>query len=228
MNDLSLYPGTDSKKILLDKLSQAVVYRDCRAVKDLSKLVLLKGIDYRTVLNEGFIPGMHEASIRFRKGEFFIPELLMSSRAVRIGLDVLRPLWDGFSSTLGKVLIGTVQYDLHDIGKNMCAIMLHGGGFDVIDLGVDVPPEKFVKAVEKHEPRILALSALLTTTMRSMKSTVELLHASGLANTVKVMVGGAPVTSIFAKNIGADAYCREATDSLATAKRLLGIENDSF
>jgi 5-methyltetrahydrofolate--homocysteine methyltransferase len=220
--------GESTKETLLDKLSHAVVSRDCRAVKELTEMMLSERMDYRTVLNGGLIPGMREASERFRSGEFFIPELLMSSRALRIGLDILKPLWDGSGPALGKVVIGSVQFDLHDIGKDMCAIMLNGSGFDIIDLGVDVTPERFVRAVEKHEARILALSALLTTTMRSMKSTIELLHASGLGKTVKVMVGGAPVTSIFAKNVGADAYCREAVSAAATARQLLGLENDSF
>jgi 5-methyltetrahydrofolate--homocysteine methyltransferase len=191
-------------------------------------MMLAERLDYRTVLNGGLIPGMYEASERFRSGEFFIPELLMSSRALRIGLDILEPLWDGSGPALGTVVIGSVQFDLHDIGKDLCAIMLKGSGFNIIDLGVDVTPEMFVRAVEKHEARILALSALLTTTMRSMKSTIELLHASGLGKTVKVMVGGAPVTSIFAKNVGADAYCREAVCAAAAAKQLLGLENDGF
>jgi 5-methyltetrahydrofolate--homocysteine methyltransferase len=211
---------------LLERLSQAVVAGDCKAVKDLAEMMISARIDYRTILNRGLIPSMHDASERFRRGEFFIAELLMSSRALRIGMDILKPLWDGNRPMLGNVVIGTVQFDLHDIGKDLCAIMLNGSGFNVIDLGVDVAPERFVRAVEEYNPRILALSSLLTTTMRSMKTTIELLHATGAGTAVKVIIGGAPVTPIFARNIGADAYCREATEAVSTAKRLLGIDID--
>lgn len=212
--------------VLLDRLSHAVVTSDCRAVKELAELMVSAKMDYRLILNKGLIPGMHAASERFRRGEFFIAELLMSSRALRICMDILKPLWDENRPVLGNVVIGTVQFDLHDIGKDLCAIMLNGSGFNVIDLGVDVPPEKFLRAIEEYDAPLLALSALLTTTMRSMKATIELLHAAGFGKDVKVMVGGAPITPIFAKNIGANAYCREATEAAAAAKRLLGIDID--
>jgi len=209
----------------LQMLSRAVVMRDCRAVKELTDNMVTDGVDLFKILNEGLIPGMLESSERFRRGEFFIPELLMSSRALKIGLNILRPLIQEIrKDVLGKVVIGTVKFDLHDIGKNLVIILLEGNGFEIIDLGVDVSPEKFVKAVEKNEAQILAMSSLLTSTMCWMKSIIELLRASGMNGRVKTMVGGAPVTSIFAKNIGADAYCREATSAPVTAKRLLGME----
>jgi 5-methyltetrahydrofolate--homocysteine methyltransferase len=211
----------------LGQLKQMVVQRDCNAVKTLTERMVTEGVDLIKILNQGLIPGMLEASERFRKGKFFIPELLMSSRALKIGLNILRPLIQEIrKDVLGKVVIGTVKFDLHDIGKNLVIILLEGNGFEIIDLGVDIPPEKFIKAVEKNEAQILAMSSLLTSTMSWMKFTIELLHASGMHRKVKTMVGGAPVTPIFAKNIGADAYCREAASAPSAAKKLLGIEED--
>lgn len=211
----------------LSQLKQLVVQRDCNAVKTLTERMVKDGVDLFTILNQGLIPGMLEASERFRKGKYFIPELLMSSRALKMGLNILRPLIQEVrKDVLGRVVIGTVKFDLHDIGKNLVIILLESNGFEIIDLGVDIPPEKFIKAVEKSEAQILAMSSLLTSTMSWMKFTIELLHASGMHRKVKTMVGGAPVTPIFAKNIGADAYCREATSAPAAAKELLGIKGN--
>lgn len=212
---------------MLNNLAHAVVLRECNTVKELTEVMLKEGADLFEILNKGLIPGMIEASERFRRGEFFIPELLMSSRALKIGLNILRPLIQEIrKEVLGKIVIGTVKFDLHDIGKDLVIILLEGNGFEIIDLGVDVPPEKFIKAVEKHEAQILAMSSLLTSTMSWMKFTIDLLHASGMHRRVKTMVGGAPVTPIFAKNIGADGYSREATSAPTIARKLLGIEGD--
>jgi 5-methyltetrahydrofolate--homocysteine methyltransferase len=209
----------------LNILSHAVIMRDCKTVKTLTERMILEGVDLFQILNQGLTSGMLEASERFRRGEFYVPELLMSARALKIGINILRPLIQEIrKDVLGRVVIGTVKFDLHDIGKNLVIILLEGNGFEIIDLGVDVPPEKFIKAAEKNEAKILAMSSLLTSTMFWMRSTVELLQASGMGSCVKTMVGGAPVTSIFAKNIGADAYCREATSAPITAKRLLGMD----
>jgi len=217
----------DEAERTLGRLKQMVVQRDCNAVKTLTERMVKDGVNLFTILNRGLIPGMLEASERFRRGEFFIPELLMSSRALKIGLNILRPLIQEIKKdVLGKVVIGTVKFDLHDIGKNLVIILLEGNGFEVVDMGVDVSPEKFVRAVEKNGAPILAMSSLLTSTMSWMKFTIELLHASGMHRKVKTIVGGAPVTPIFAKNIGADAYCREATSTPSIAKELLGIEED--
>ncbi len=216
-----------SRRGMLKSLAQAVALRECNTVKELTEVMLKEGADIFEILNKGLIPGMLEASERFRRGEFFIPELLMSSRALKIGLNILRPLIQEVrKEVLGKIVIGTVKFDLHDIGKDLVIILLEGNGFEIIDLGVDVPPEKFIKAVEKNEAQILAMSSLLTSTMSWMKFTIELLHASGMQRRVKTMVGGAPVTPIFAKNIGADGYCREATSAPSLARKLLGIEGD--
>jgi 5-methyltetrahydrofolate--homocysteine methyltransferase len=215
------------KENALKRLSQAVVMRDCRTVSRLTEHLVKDGMDLFEILNHGLIPGMLDASERFRRGVFFIPELLMSSRALKIGLNILRPMIREIKKDIfGKVVIGTVKFDLHDIGKNLVVILLEGNGFEIVDLGVDVSPEKFVNAVEKSEAKILAMSSLLTSTMSWMKFTIELLHASGIHRRVKTMVGGAPVTPIFAKNIGADAYCREATSAPSVAKKLLGIEEN--
>lgn len=217
-------PVTDRKLL---QLQQAVVLRDCKAVRELTVEMVKEKIDLFRILNHGLIPGMLEASERFRRGEFFIPELLMSSRALQFGLNVLRPLiQERKNHKIAKVVIGTVKFDLHDIGKNLVVILLEGNGFEIIDLGVDVSPEKFVKAVEKHEAQVLAMSSLLTSTMSWMKFTIEHLRASGLLKKVKTIVGGAPVTPIFAKNIGADGYCQEATSAPSTIMRLLGIDAD--
>jgi len=216
-----------SRRGMLKSLAQAVALRECNTVKELTEVMLKEGADIFEILNKGLIPGMLEASERFRRGEFFIPELLMSSRALKIGLNILRPLIQEVrKEVLGKIVIGTVKFDLHDIGKDLVIILLEGNGFEIIDLGVDVPPEKFITAVEKNEAQILAMSSLLTSTMSWMKFTIELLHASGMQRRVKTMVGGAPVTPIFAKNIGADGYCREATSAPSLARKLLGIEGD--
>jgi 5-methyltetrahydrofolate--homocysteine methyltransferase len=209
----------------LQNLSQAVLMRDCRLVKELTERMLIGEVDFFRILNHGLIPGMVEASERFRKGECYIPELLMSSRALNIGLGIIRPLIQEVKKDiLGRVVIGTVKFDLHDIGKNLVIILLEGSGFEIVDLGVDVSPERFVKAVEKYDAQILAMSALLTSTMGWMKSTIELLRSSGVNGRVKTLVGGAPVTPIFAKNIGADGYCQEATSAPSVAKTLLGMD----
>jgi 5-methyltetrahydrofolate--homocysteine methyltransferase len=225
--EISPFSVGDKVEKTLYQLKQLVVQKDCNGVKTLTERMVKEGMDLFSILNRGLIPGMLEASDRFRKGEFFIPELLLSSRALKFGLNILRPLIQEIrKDVLGKVVIGTVKFDLHDIGKNLVIILLEGNGFEIIDMGVDVSPEKLVKAVEKNGAQILAMSSLLTSTMSWMKFTIELLRASGMHRRVKTMVGGASVTPIFAKNIGADAYCREATSAPSVAKKLLGIEEN--
>jgi 5-methyltetrahydrofolate--homocysteine methyltransferase len=211
---------------MLRDLSQAVVMRDSKMVGELTEQTLKEGLNIFEILNLGLLPGVLIAGEKFRRGEFFVPELLMSTRALKFGLDVLRPLIrEQRQKLLGKVVIGTVKFDLHDIGKNMVVILLEGTGFETIDLGVDVPPEKFIKAVVKNQARILAMSSLLTSTMGWMKSTIDLLHAKGMDKEVKTVVGGVPVSPIFAKNIRADGYCREAASAPKMVKALIGIED---
>ena len=218
------YQGPEIRQVL-QTLSQAVVMRDCKTVKELTEKMVEERVDLFVILNQGLNPGMLWACEQFRKGTFHVPELLMSARALKIGMNILRPLIrDRERDVVGRVVVGTVKFDLHDIGKNLVNIVLEGNGFEVIDLGVDVSPEKFIRTVEKYEAHILAMSSLLTSTMGWMKSTLELLREAGMKRVVKTIIGGAPVTSIFAHNIGADAYCAEATSAAETVKKLLGIE----
>lgn len=180
-------------------------------VVNLVNQAISEGIPAQTILKEGLMPGMEVIGERFKKNEVFIPEVLLAARAMNMGTSCLKPLLTGEETkSRGCVCIGTVQGDLHDIGKNLCRMMLEGKGFEVIDLGVDVPDQKFVEAVKERNCKIVCLSALLTTTMERMASVVEALKASGLRDSVKVMVGGAPVSAAFAEKVGADAYTSDA------------------
>jgi 5-methyltetrahydrofolate--homocysteine methyltransferase len=167
---------------------------------------------------------MNEVGRRFKNNEFYVPEVLIAARAMHAAMDVLKPLLAASDvQPVGTVVIGTVKGDLHDIGKNLVAMMLEGGGFNVIDLGVDVSPEKFLQAVREHKPNIVGLSALLTTTMPAMKTTIEALKEAGVRDQVKVIIGGAPVTQRFADEIGADGYAPDAASAVDVARQLLGI-----
>lgn len=180
-------------------------------VVNLVNQAISEGIPAQTILKEGLMPGMEVIGERFKKNEVFIPEVLLAARAMNMGTSCLKPLLTGEETkSRGCVCIGTVQGDLHDIGKNLCRMMLEGKGFEVIDLGVDVPDQKFVETVREHNCKIVCLSALLTTTMERMASVVETLKAAGLRDSVKVMVGGAPVSAAFAEMVGADAYTSDA------------------
>jgi len=185
------------------------------------KSALAAGVDAGTILNEALIAAMDEVGRRFEDGDFYVPEMLISARAMQAGLALLKPhLASTDIKAAGKVAIGTVKGDLHDIGKNLVAMMLEGAGFEIIDLGVDVSPESFVDAV--HEgANLIGMSALLTTTMSSMGTTIEALKAAGLRDKVKIMVGGAPVTEEFAKSIGADAFAPDASSATRVARQLV-------
>lgn len=174
-------------------------------------------------MSEGIVPAMAEVGRLFEEGEYFVPELLMSARATKEIFQILRPLLAQTGArAAAHVVLGTVKGDLHDIGKNLVAAMLEGGGFEVTDLGVDVPPEAFIAAVKKTPVQIVGLSALLTTTMPAMKATVEAFRAAGLRDQVKIMVGGAPVTQKYAESIGADGYGESAAATVDLARRLTG------
>jgi 5-methyltetrahydrofolate--homocysteine methyltransferase len=174
------------------------------------------------ILNEGLIAAMTEVGNRFERQEFYVPEMLVSARAMQAGLALLKPqLMESGVKAVGKVVLGTVRGDLHDIGKSLVGMMLEGAGFEVIDLGTDVGPEKFGEAVRVHQPQLVGMSALLTTTMQNMKSTLEALEDLGVRRQVKVMVGGAPVTESFAREIAADGYAPDASRAVALAKSLL-------
>ncbi len=206
----------------LKPIFQSVVDGQADAVASGVKAALAAGVEANVILNEALIAAMDDVGCQFEEGELFVPEMLVSARAMQAGLSLLKPhlaVTDTKSS--GKVAIGTVKGDLHDIGKNLVAMMLEGAGFEIIDLGVDVAPEAFVEAV-KNGAQIIGMSALLTTTMNNMKATIEALKAAGLRDQVKVMIGGAPVTEEFAKSIGADAFAPDASSATRAARQLIG------
>jgi 5-methyltetrahydrofolate--homocysteine methyltransferase len=175
------------------------------------------------VLKGGLLTGMDQVGVDFRAGELFVPEVLIAARAMHAGMDLLRPLLaEGEVPSSGKVVLGTVKGDLHDIGKNLVGMMLEGGGFEIVDLGTDVPPEKFAEAVRTEQPALVGMSALLTTTMPSMKDTIEALEDTGVREQVRVMIGGAPVTRAFSDEIGADGYAPDAASAVELARSLVG------
>jgi 5-methyltetrahydrofolate--homocysteine methyltransferase len=181
-----------------------------------------ENVDPSVILNEGMVKAMAEVGRLFEEGEYFVPEMLIAARAMQNGLAVLKPhLIQADIKSSGKIVAGTVKGDLHDIGKNLVAMMLEGAAFEIVDLGSDVSPEKFVEAVRSSGADIVAMSALLTTTMPNMKTTIEALEAAGLRDKVKVIVGGAPLTPEYAKQIGADGYASDASRAVALAKSLL-------
>ena len=192
-------------------------------VKKLVNEALEEGVGPQQILTEGLIAGMSEIGEKFKNNEVYVPEVLIAARAMYAGLDILKPrLAAADVEPLGKVAIGTVKGDLHDIGKNLVAMMLEGNGFEILDLGIDVSPERFVEAVSKEGAQIICMSALLTTTMPSMRDTVEALKAAGVRDQVKVMIGGAPVTQAYCDEIGADAYTGDAASAVDAAKTLMG------
>jgi 5-methyltetrahydrofolate--homocysteine methyltransferase len=187
------------------------------------KEALGKGTDPSVILNQGMVGAMSEVGRLFEEGEYFVPEMLVAARAMQKGLAELKPyLVQADIQSSGKVVAGTVKGDLHDIGKNLVCMMLEGAAFEIVDLGSDVSPEKFVEAVRSTGAQIVVMSALLTTTMPNMKTTIEALKAAGLRSNVKVMVGGAPLTQQYANDIGADGYAPDASRAVAAAKSLLG------
>jgi methylmalonyl-CoA mutase cobalamin-binding domain/chain len=174
------------------------------------------------MLYDALIPSLEEVGARFERGDYFVPEMLIAARAMQGALDILRPLLaETGTAEVGKFLMGTVKGDVHDIGKNLCNIMLEGAGFTVIDLGVNVPPEKFVEEIEKNDPDIVGFSAFLTTTMPMFKANINALEKAGLRDQVVVMVGGAPVTQEYADAVGADGYSADASSAVKKAKQLL-------
>ncbi|MFO8015297.1 MAG: corrinoid protein [Phycisphaerae bacterium] len=206
----------------LQAMADAVERGDQKAAVEATQAALDDGLAPETILNEGLIAGMSSIGIKFKNNEVFIPEVLIAARAMGAAMDILEPkLVETGVQPRGKVVIGTVKQDLHDIGKNLVAMMLKGGGFHVTDLGVDVDPEKYIEAVKEKQPHILAMSALLTTTMPNMKAVIEGLKEAGLDG-VKVIVGGAPVTQEFADQIGADGYAPDAGSAVDLATDLIG------
>jgi 5-methyltetrahydrofolate--homocysteine methyltransferase len=205
----------------LKKLYDAVLAGDQKTSVAVTQEALAAGVDPMALITDYMVPAMDEVGRRFECEDYFVPELLLSARAMKGSMELLRPLLVASGAQpVGRVVIGTVKGDLHDIGKNLVASMLEGGGFEVVDLGADVPPEKFIQAIQTSGANIVALSALLTVTMPSMRTTIEALKAAGVRSQVKIMVGGAPVTAQFADEIGADGYSENASSAVALARKL--------
>jgi 5-methyltetrahydrofolate--homocysteine methyltransferase len=207
----------------IETIFNAVLDGNAPAAEAGVKAALAASTPAEAILKDGLIAAMAEVGRLFEANEYFVPEMLVSARAMKTGLAVLKPhLAEGSATPAGKVVIGTVKGDLHDIGKNLVAMMLEGSGFQVIDLGTDVTPEKFIGAVKEQKPQVIGMSALLTTTMPSMGTTVKALQEAGVRGQVKVMIGGAPVTDVFARQIGADGYAPDASSAVRLAKSLIG------
>jgi len=207
----------------LDQLYFAIVDGNARAAAAVTKEAVAANVDPQTLLTDYMIPAMDEVGARFEANECFVPELLISARAMKAGMEIIRPLLLGQAvEPAGRVVVATVQGDLHDIGKNLVATMLEGGGFQIVDIGTDVSPDKLADAVQSHQPQLVALSALLTTTLPSMKRLIDRLVQDGLRASVKVMIGGAPVTQDFADEIGADGYSDNAAGAVTLARQLMG------
>lgn len=206
-----------------EKFYQALSEGKVDEVKQLTQKALSAGKSAEAVLKEGLIPAMDRIGVRFRNNEIYIPEVLIAARAMHAGLAVLKPiLAQSAGAATAKVVLGTVKGDLHDIGKNLVGMMLEGGGFEVIDIGIDAPAEKFIQVAKEQGAKVIGMSALLTTTMVNMKSIVEMIKAAGLNERIKTIVGGAPVTAEFAKQIGADGYAPDAATAVTRVKELLG------
>jgi corrinoid protein of di/trimethylamine methyltransferase len=211
-------PQTDLKR-----LHEAILAGDANTAKEVTQAALAEGVEPQSLVMDYMVPAMDEVGNKFECNEYFVPELLIAARAMKTSLELLRPLLaEKGVEPVGRVVIGTVKGDLHDIGKGLVASMLEGGGFEVIDLGVDVPPEKFVEAARENNADIIALSALLTTTMTGMKSVLEVLNESGIREQVKVIIGGAPVTQQYCDSIAADGYSSTASGAVSLARDLKG------
>lgn len=208
----------------LSKLHDAILTGDAKTARSLTETAISEGVDPEELVTKYMIPAMDEVGRRFESNEYFVPELLISARAMKSALELIKPLLVAKGTKpIGKVAVGTVKGDLHDIGKNLVAAMLEGGGFEVIDLGVDVAPEKFIAAISEQQVNIVAMSALLTTTMPSMKTTIEALAAAGVRDKVKIMVGGAPITQQFADQIGSDGFGDNASSAVTLARKLMAV-----
>ena len=215
----------------LNDLSQAIIEGDSEKATNLTKEALKQGLDALCIFQESLIPTMNVVGKKMQSGEYFIPEVLVSAEAMKAAQSVLKPMMSDtqLKNRLGKVVMGTVQGDLHDIGKNLVITMFEGGGFEVVDIGIDVPAEKFVAAVKKKKPDILGLSALLSVTMLNMQAVITSLEKSGLRRNVRVIIGGATVSQDFADEIGADGYARDAGGAVELAKSLMkrgGTQNE--
>lgn len=209
----------------LRPLYDAILNGDATAARSITEQALSENVDPLQLVNEQMAPAMDEVGRRFECSEYFVPELLLSARAMKAAMELVRPLLAARGEEpVGRVVVGTVKGDLHDIGKNLVAAMLEGGGFEVIDLGVNVPPEKFISAIRENNANVVAMSALLTTTMTSMKTTIQAFVDAGIRPNIKVLVGGAPVSKAYADEIGADAYGSNAVEAVTIAKVAVGAK----
>jgi corrinoid protein of di/trimethylamine methyltransferase len=207
----------------LEEISQQLQIGKAKVVKQLVAQAIEEGLGAQDILENGLLKGMNIIGVKFKNNEVFVPEVLVAARAMNMGVEVLKPLMmESGVKSAGKVCLGTVAGDLHDIGKNLVRMMMEGKGLEVIDLGIDVPPETFVKTAIENDCQVICCSALLTTTMGVMKDVVDAVNAAGIHGKVKIMVGGAPVTQSFCEQIGADAYAPDATSAAVTAMDLCG------
>ena len=207
----------------LSKISAAVIEGSKEDSARWTQDALNDGLAAQVILNDGLMPGMNYVGVEFRAGNMYVPEVLRSARAMKSSMTLLKPLLiEGGVEMIGKVLLGTVKGDMHDIGKNLVSMMCEGAGFEVKDLGKNIAPEAFVVAIKEFEPDVIGMSALLTTTMRAMGQTINVLQEAGVRDGIKVMVGGAPVTQSFADQIGADGYASNAAAAVDLAKELVG------
>jgi 5-methyltetrahydrofolate--homocysteine methyltransferase len=218
-----LYQNQKEEKMAeIENFYTAISQGKMEEVKKLTQGALDAGEKAENILKDGLLPAMEQIGVKFKNNEIYIPEVLIAARAMHAGMAILKPILSK-SSTLvtAKVIVGTVKGDLHDIGKNLVVMLLEGGGFEAVDLGIDVSPDKFVEAIRTHQPKVVGMSALLTMTMREMKGTLEAIKEAGLREKVKIIIGGAPVTERFAKEIGADGYAPDAASAVDLVKSLL-------
>lgn len=209
---------------LVQEVYTAVLNGNAIDTKEKVRLALDSGLQAEKLLNNGLIAAMKEVGHLFEEGEYFVPEMLISARAMQSGMTILRPiLITQEIKPIGKVVIGTVKGDLHDIGKNLVSMMLEGSGFEIIDIGTDVAPEMFLKSINIHKPDIVGMSALLTTTMTNIEKTLRFLEENGARNGLKVIIGGAPLSQKYADEIGADGYAPDASQAAVLAKRMMGV-----
>lgn len=209
--------------ILEDIQNSIITYKPAKT-KELCQQALAEGLEPQVILSEGLIAGMSVIGAKFKENKIYVPEVLISAKATHAGLDILKPiLSERKSKPVGKFMIGTVKDDLHDIGKNLVAMMMEGAGFEVINLGVNIDPDKFVDGIKEHQPDIVGMSSLITSTLHSVEDTIKAIEAAGLRNQVKILVGGAPVTEEWALQIGADGYGKDATASVDAARKLMGV-----
>ncbi len=209
---------------LLQQIANSVITGKANDTESLVKQAIEANIPVRDILNQGLIAAMDVVGTKFKNNEFYVPEVLIAARAMKAGMKLLKPRFaESGVVSVGKLALGTVKGDLHDIGKNLVAMMLEGAGFEIIDLGVDVAPEKFVQAVRQSQAQVVGMSALLTTTMLNMKTTLQALKDEGIRDSVKVIIGGAPVTQSYADEIGADGYAPDAATAVSVVKQLLNL-----